>query len=367
MRSIALTTVLVMVILVSAPTVVNADVTGDSTITTIAGNGIRAFSGDGGPAVQAQINQPRDSEWGNDGTLYFTDTYNQRVRAIAPDGTITTVAGNGSTVYNGDEIPATQASLYTPHDLFFDDATGILYIADSQHHRIRSVTPDGIIHAVAGTGVGGSTGDGGRATSARLRNPKSVFVHEGWLYTSGLDNKIRRINLATGIIENYAGTGVGGFADGSCATAQFYGPQRLQVDSLGNVYVADDLNHRIRRIDALTCQVTTVAGTGVKALGPASGPATSTALNQPRGIALDGDNVLFIADSGNHRIRRLDLLTGQQEVVVGVGRGYFGDGGPARLARLTVPRGLSISPEGDLIVTDDASAIRRIEHTALLP
>ena len=262
-----LTALVAVASIISTSASAGADVTGDSTITTIAGTGAGAFSGDGGPATVAQINQPRDTEYGPDGTLYIVDTYNHRVRAIAPDGTISTVAGNGSTTYNGDGIRATRASLYWPHDLFFDDASGVLYIADSQHHRIRSVTPDGIIHTVAGTGVIGSTGDGGQATQARLKNPKTVFVFGGWLYTAGLDNKVRRVNLATGIIETYAGTGVAGFANGSCAQAQFSSPQRLQVDSVGNVYVADTLNHRIRRIDALRCRVTTVAGTGVAGLG----------------------------------------------------------------------------------------------------
>lgn len=356
-----LTALVAVASIISTSASAGADVTGDSTITTIAGTGAGAFSGDGGPATVAQINQPRDTEYGPDGTLYIVDTYNHRVRAIAPDGTISTVAGNGSTTYNGDGIRATRASLYWPHDLFFDDASGVLYIADSQHHRIRSVTPDGIIHTVAGTGVIGSTGDGGQATQARLKNPKTVFVFGGWLYTAGLDNKVRRVNLATGIIETYAGTGVAGFANGSCAKAQFSSPQRLQVDSVGNVYVADTLNHRIRRIDALRCRVTTVAGTGVAGLGSASGSATSSALNSPRGIVLDGDTVLFIADSNNHLIRRLDLITGQQEVVAGLGKGYAGDGGPARLARFNQPRGLSISSEGDLIIADTFnSRLRRV-------
>src|SRR3954453_10158337 len=152
----------------------DADVNGDSIVHTIAGDGVRGFSGDGGLAVNAEIYEPRDSEYGPDGSLYFVDTYNHRVRRIAPDGTISTVAGHGSSTYNGDGIPAVNAGLKWPHDLFVDDA-GVIYIADSNHHRIRSVTTDGIIHTIAGTGKAGSSGDGGPATKAQLTNPKSMF------------------------------------------------------------------------------------------------------------------------------------------------------------------------------------------------
>ena len=240
-------------------------VSGGSVITTIAGTGQAGFSGDGGQAVNARLNQPRDSAIGPDGSIYITDTYNNRIRRIAPSGTIATIAGNGSATYNGDNRPATTASLSWPHDVTVDGA-GIVYIADSDHNRVRRVGLDGMITTIAGTGVLGSTGDGGPATSARLNKPKTVVVFGGGLYIAGLDNKVRRVDFTTGIIARVAGTGAAGYSGdgGSALKARLNGPQRLQMDSTGNIYIADTLNNVIRRVDAATGDIRTVAGTGVE-------------------------------------------------------------------------------------------------------
>jgi trimeric autotransporter adhesin len=349
----------------SAYPAAEADVSDTSTIHAVAGTCLTpGYSGDRGQATSALVDRPRDSEFGPDGSLYFVDTYNNRVRRIAPDGRITTVAGSGFQGYNGDGKAATKVGLHWPHDVFVDDA-GNLFIADSNNNRVREVTTDGVIHTVAGTGVGGFSGDGGPATSAKLKQPKSVYVFGGYLYIADLANVVRRVDLTTGIIETYAGRPLtGGFADGyRVGQAMFNGPQRIQIDSHGNVYVADTLNHRIRRIDAGTGQVTTVAGTGVKGYNGASGAATSMQLNQPRGLALEGDTRLFVADSNNQRIRRVDLLTGQLTTVAGRGKGCAGVPGPASGAMLYQPRGLSVSPSGDLIVCDTLnSRILQIDH-----
>lgn len=362
----ALVAITVTTLLLSAPATAVADVSPESPIVTIAGNGTRAFGGDGGPATRALINEPRDTAIGPDGSIYVADTFNHRIRRIAPDGIITTVAGDGTTAYDGDNQPATQASLYWPHDVTVD-ATGVLYIADSNHHRVRRVGLNGVITTVAGRGASGSTGDGGPAVAARLKNPKSVALHGGYLYVAGLDNRIRRVDFATGVISAYAGTGVPDYSgDGGPATAAtLNAPQRLQVDSVGNVYVADTANNAVRRIDAVTGVISTVAGTGVRGYNGAAGPATLVHLNQPRGIALEGDGVLYVADSNNHRVRRVDLVTQTLTTVAGSTRGFTGDGGPARLAKFYQPRGLTVTPEGDLLVADTFnSRVRRIEHTA---
>ncbi len=352
------------ILALSVPAVADAAVTADSPIATFAGNGTRAFGGDGGPAASALLNEPRDTAVGPDGSIFVADTFNHRIRKIGTDGIITTVAGDGTTTYDGDNQLATEASLYWPHDVVVD-SNGVLYIADSNHHRVRRVDLNGIITTVAGRGNAGSTGDGGLAVQARIKNPKSVAIHSGDLYLAGLDSKVRRVNLDTGIISSYAGTGIAGYSgDGGPATAATLNvPQRLQVDSLGNVYVADTGNSAVRRIDGGTGLISTVAGNGVRGFNGTSGAATSIQLNQPRGLALEGDEVLYVADSNNHRIRRVDLVAQTLSTVAGTTRGFAGDGGPARLAKFYQPRGLTVTPEGDLLVADTFnSRLRRIEH-----
>jgi trimeric autotransporter adhesin len=344
-----------------------AAVSRTSVISTIAGNGTAGFSGDGGPASASRLNQPRDSAMGPDGSIYVADTFNNRIRRITPAGTITTVAGNGSATYNGDGIQATRASLSWPHDVTVD-STGVIFIADSQHHRIRRVGLNGVITTLAGTGVSGSTGEGGPATSARLKNPKTVALHNGALYTAGLDNKVRRIDLTTGIITTVAGTGVAGYAGdgGHAKAARLNGPQRLQIDSQGNIYVADTLNSVIRRVDGATGIIRTVAGVGgVTGFRGDNGPATSALLDNPRGLALEGDGTLYSADSDNNRVRAVDLTTGIITTVAGTQAGYSGDGGPAGSARLQQPRGLTVTTQGDLLVAEVGnSVIRKVAGTA---
>ena len=283
----------------------------------------------------------------------MADTYNNRIRRISPDGTITTVAGNGSSTYNGDNMPATSASLSWPHDVTVG-SNGVVYVADSAHHRIRKITPDGVISTVVGTGLAGSNGENGAATSARIRNPKSVALYGGALYFSSLEQKVRRVDLTTGNITTVAGTGVIGYSGdgGPAKQATLHAPQRLAIDSVGNIYVADSGNNAIRRIDATSGVITTVAGTGTAGSTGDGGPATSARLYHPRGLALEGDRTLYIADSDIHRVRLLDLTTGVIYHLAGTTKGFSGDGGPAGRAQLRQPRGLTTLPGGGLLVAD---------------
>jgi sugar lactone lactonase YvrE len=324
-------------------------------IRTVAGSNTRGFSGDGGSATSAAFDQPRAAAVGPDGSVYIADTFNHRIRRVDPGGTVTTLAGTGQAAYSGDGGPASAATLHWPHGVAIDPGGSGLFIADSANHRIRRVDlASGIITTVAGGGTAGWGGDGGPAVAALLEDPKAVWVaSSGDIYIADSGNeRIRRVDRS-GTISTIAGTGVAGFAgdDGPAVAAQFDGPRSLAGDGAGNLYVADDNNHRLRRIDP-SGVVTTVAGTGTAAFAGDGGPARSAQLNHPRGVAVDGRGNVFVADSMNHRIRMIDPA-GVISTVAGCGRqGFGGDGGPATGARLFEPRGVAVSTAGHLFVAD---------------
>jgi YD repeat-containing protein len=292
----------------------------NGTITSVAGNatvgGSAGFSGDGGPATQAAIRGPSGIAVAPDGSFYFADSINQRIRRVGIDGIITTVAGNGTRGFTGDGSPATQATLLNPTGLALAP-DGSLYIADRNNDRIRRVGPDGIITTVAGNGYIGLSGDrfsgdGGPATQAGLFNPYGVaLAPDGSLYIADLSNhRIRRVG-PDGIITTVAGNGVAGSSgDGGPATqASLRNPQAVAVTPDGGLYIADTDNHRIRRVDPAGF-ISTVAGkvsTGFVTGGfrGDSGPAPQSVLSNPKGVAVAPDGSLYIADSGNSRVRRI--------------------------------------------------------------
>ena len=242
---------------------------GPETIETIAGNGAAGFAGDGGPALAASFNTPSDIAFGTDGTIYICDLRNSRVRAISPDGTVSTVAGNGAAAFSGDGGPATAASLNEPTGVAVG-RNGDIFIADASNRRIRKVDSNGVISTVAGTGVPGFTGDGGPATAAMLDAPTRIdFDANGTLHFTDQNNhRIRRID-SSGTITTVAGNGPTGAAarafggdGGPGSAAQFQHPTALRFDAGGNLIVTDQLNLRIRRIDRGGV-IRTIAGTGV--------------------------------------------------------------------------------------------------------
>lgn len=275
-------------------------------ITTVAGNGMQGFSGDGGLAISASLWAPTRAVMDRNGNLYIADSFNQRIRKVDNAGIITTYAGTGDFGYNGDGIPATSAQLNGPYSVAVDGA-GDVYIADSFNYRIRKVDSSGIISTIAGDGWGGAIGDGGPATSAELNEPEDVALDShGNLYISDAANsKIRRID-ASGIITTLAGNGNFGFGgDGGPATsAEVNFPTGVAADSSGNVYIADFQNSRIRKVNTAGT-ITTIAGTGTSGFSGDGGPPASAELSFSMEVAVDSAGNIYIADTNNSRIREI--------------------------------------------------------------
>ena len=259
---------------------------------------------------------------------------------------------------------ATTLPLLFPWAIAFD-AQGNLYFTETDNHVIREVTPAGILTTVAGTGVQGFSGDGGAATSAQLDSPAGLVLDSaGNLYIADTHNqRIRKITVATGLIATVAGTGAVGFSGdgGPAAAALLDHPTALALDSAGNLYVADTGNHRIRKLSAATGAITTVAGNGVQGFSGDNGPATAAAIDSPAGIALDSAGNLYFADTHNQRIRRVAALTGTITTLAGTSgatsapQPFAGDNGPAASATLALPRGLVLDAAGDLYIADTAN------------
>ena len=355
------------------------------TIATVAGTSPAGYSGDGGPAAQSQMHEPRMMTFDRAGNMYIADTFNQLIRMVDPSGVITTVAGKFTgfvprdeadcvSNFSGDGGPATEATLSCPHSVAAD-GTGNVYIADSANDVIRRVDAAGIITTVAGQGgQSGDSGDGGPATQAKIQGPKGIaFDRAGNLLIADSGNdKVKKLDLTTGTITTIAGTGdAGSRGDGGPATAaQITEPRTIAVALDGSIYIAEPKAHRVRRIDPAGT-ISTVAGTGKAGFSGDGGPAASAKLNFPRGVGVDGSGHLYIADSMNQRIRKMDT-TGMITTVAGRGTPcYFsshnscGDGGPALEAGFATPRAVEVAGNGDLYIADTFNErVRRIEAFA---
>jgi sugar lactone lactonase YvrE len=323
------------------------------------------YSGDGGPATQAQLNTPEGVTVGSNQSVFIADTFNDAIRVVK-QGIINTYAGNGAPCSNptanpacGDGGPALSANLTEPWGVAAD-AFGNLFIADSADNRIRRVDANGIITTVAGDGeacVLPNCGDGSVATQANVFNPTGVFVDaSGNLYIADdFDNRIRRVDAVTQIISTVAGNGDFNFGgDGGSATlASLSNPTGVFLDPAGNLLIADSGNKRIRQVTAAV--INTIAGGG---LGGDNGLAAAATLSDPFDVALDSHGNEFIVDLANSRIRRVDATSQQITTVAGNGNaGYKGDGGPATLANLNVPEGVAVDTAGDLFITDPGDGV----------
>jgi trimeric autotransporter adhesin len=340
------------------------------TIATVVGNGT---VGDGGPATSASLHFPRSPALDSQGDLFITDAQNNRIREVnATTQVISTVVGNGipcpqPTQTCGDGGPATSASIYVPRTVTIEPS-GNLLVADANDNRIREVVA-GTITTIAGTGAACVTwpcGDGGPAINALLNNPRSpVLDSVGNIYfVDAVDNRVRKIDT-NGIITTVAGNGPNGDApvgygagsytgDGMAAVSSTLSvPLGVDIDSSGNLYIADTLNNAIRRIDAVSQIITTVAGNGTAAFSGDGGPATSASLNAPDRVSLNAAGNFFISDTNNNRIRRVDGTTQIITTFAGNGiLGFGGDGGPALSASFANPTGVIVTNQGNMYVGD---------------
>jgi uncharacterized protein (TIGR03437 family) len=309
-------------------------------VMTVAGNGTQGFSGDGGPATSASFFDPDGVAVDTSGNFFIADTYNNRIRKVSASRIITTVAGNGTQGFSGDGGPATSASFFYPHGVAVD-AAGNVFIADTFNNRIRKVSAGGIVTTIAGGGTAG-LGDGGPATSASLSSPTVVAVDaSGNLFIADpYNNRIRKVS-ASGIITTVAGNGTQGFGgDGGPATsASLDTPFGVAVDSSGNLFIADTGNYRIRKVSASGI-ITTVAGNGTPGLAGDGGAATSASLSLAYAVAVDVSGNLFIADTYNDRIRQVSA-GGIITTVAGVGTVPF-----------VYPTGVAVDASGNLFIAD---------------
>jgi hypothetical protein len=326
-------------------------------IQTVAGDGQWLFTGDNALATQTPFYLPGGVVADAAGNLYISDTNNQRIRRVdAGTGLVTTVGGNGNPGYSGDGGPATAAQLSSPANLAIDGA-GDLYFADTGNHAIRRIDAvTGIITTVVGTpGVQGYAGDGGLATSAKLSLPEGLAFDAGYaLYIADTGNNVvRRVDATTGIITTVAGTGVIGYlGDGGAATsARLNEPWNITVAADGSLYIADSSNNAIRRVSAGT--ITTIAGNGTAGYAGDDGPASAAVLNAPTALAFDPAGDLYIADSANNRVRKIYAATGKIETISGTtSEQFLGDNEPASTASLYGPYALFLDQLGDLFIAD---------------
>jgi hypothetical protein len=385
-------------------------------MTRVAGNGTSGFSGDGGPAIDAQLNSPVGVGLGPLGEIYIADTNNHRIRKVDLAGIISTVAGTGSDGYDGDGGLATDSRLKQPYGVFVDEFKNI-FIADTRNHCIRKVdAATGNIDTVAGTGgVEGYSGNGGLATNARLNDPCSVYVTASAdIYIADRDNCWIRKFVEGGNIFRVAGDADDGephcgySGDGGPATsAELSLPQGVYVDASKDIYISDTGNSRIRKVDFTTGIITTVAGSWNAGYSGDGGPATlarldnpaavcfkgtqemviadrgnsclrevdlidiistltstgAPSLNKPYHIAMDGSENVYIADTDNHRIRKLAPFTHKVATIAGTGsEGYSGDGGPATSAELNKPRGIFVDGSENIYIADTGNHwIRKVD------
>jgi sugar lactone lactonase YvrE len=324
-------------------------------ITTIAGTGVSSYTGDGGLAINATFSEPQCVMLDDTGNVYVVDEDDNVIRKINSVGIINTIIGNGGIGFSGDGGPAFSAKIDHPGGCALD-RKGNIYIADTYNNVVRKVNQAGIISTIAGHGtIGGYGGDGGPGTAAYLNFPEMVAVDKtGNVYvTDASNNRIRKIDTA-GIITTIAGIGTGAYSgdSGPATAAELFYPTGIVVDTTsGIIYIGDANNNAVRRIDTSGI-ITTFAGTGVMGYSGNGGLATAAKLNQPQGVTIDTAGTVYISDGGNNVIRKVNTAGIISTYVGRHSAGFSGDGGPAFLARIFNPPGITVDITGNLYIAE---------------
>ncbi len=339
-----------------------------SRISTFAGTGQAGFTGDGGKAAQAQLKEPYGIVRGPDGALYICDMNNHVIRRVARNGVITTVAGTGKKGYSGDGDKATNAQLYEPYEVRFDKA-GNLYFVERLNHVVRRVDrKTQIITTLAGNGTAGFGGDGGAANLAQMNQPHSIqFDRAGDLYVCDIQNqRIRKVAMKTGVITTFAGTGEKkATPDGAkIMGTPLNGPRTIDFDAKGDMWLALREGNAVYRLDMKAGTIHHVAGTGAKGFTGNGGAAKLATLSGPKGLSIAPNGNVYLADTESHSIRMIDVKKGTLELIAGTGeRGDGKDGDPLQCA-MARPHGVFVDKDGSLFIGDSETHRVRVIKTA---
>jgi len=335
---------------------------------TLAGTGQPGYSGDGAAATRALVNNPFGVVVGPDSALYFCDTGNHVVRKVSRDGVISTVAGSGKPGYSGDGHRADRATLNEPYEVRFD-RQGHLYIVERLNHVVRFLDArTKVIRTLAGTGKPGFSGDGGPAVRAAMNEPHSIQLDGlGHLYICDIRNhRVRRVVLKTGIISTFAGTGEPGLTPdgGKIAGAPFNGPRALDFDRQGNLWLALREGNAVYKLDLKRGTVHHVAGTGAPGFSGNGGPAKLATLSGPKGLSVGPDGNVFLSDTESHSIRMIDVGRQTMDLVAGTGERGDGPDGDPKFCRMSRPHGVFAASDGTIYVGDSEShRVRVIRFT----
>jgi DNA-binding beta-propeller fold protein YncE len=338
-------------------------------ITTAVGTGERGYAGDGGPAAGALLNGPFDIGFDAAGNLYFSDTFNHCIRRVdARTEIITTCAGCGEAGYSGDGGPATRARFNEPYGIAVEKG-GNVYVADRHNHCVRRIdAASGVVTTFAGNGSTGFGGDDGAASRAGMVEPNGLALDPGEnrAYIADVaDHRVRVVDLASGIIWTFAGTGEAQHSGdgGPAAAAGIHGARAVKVAADGTVYILERQGSTLRAVDPRTGIIDIVAGTGARGYRGDNGPARDAVFDAPKEFALDPGGDILIVDTENHAIRRIDHRTGIVSNLAGGRQGPGGDGGPAEAAGLDRPHGAAIARNGSIYIGDTNN--HRVRKVAL--
>jgi len=329
------------------------------TISTFAGTGEKGYSGDGGPATAAKIDNPFGLVRGPDGAIWFCEYTGHKIRRVAPDGTISTIAGTGKEGYSGDGGPALEATFNLPHELRFSPA-GDLYVVDMKNNAVRKIDlKTKVISTVAGNGKPGYSGDDGAATAATLKQPHSIqFGPDGNLYICDIGNHvIRKLDLGNGVISTFAGTGVAGITPDNSPIkgTPLKGPRSLDFDNKGNLWLATREGNQVFKFDLHAGMIRHIAGTGKSGFTGHGGPALEANLSGPKGISVDAQGNVWLADCESHSIRMIEATTGKIQLIAGTGKkGNGGNGDPLQCA-MGRPHGVYCDADGTIFIGDSES------------